>query len=71
MPDPVHLAGLGRASIVETAFAIISVLFALCRLWRCWAAARTYVAYQAALREQLALLSQAQELTASPDIGRP
>jgi hypothetical protein len=50
MATLVQLAGSEAADIIDAPFTIIAALFALCRLWRYWAASRTYVACEVAAR---------------------
>jgi hypothetical protein len=53
MTSLVLLAGSGTAGLIHAPFTAIAALFALCRLWRYWAASRTYVARDAEARRQL------------------
>jgi len=53
MDTLVQLAGSEPADFIDAPFTLIAGLFAVCWLWRYWAASRTYVAYQAAVRRRL------------------
>jgi len=53
MTSLVLLAGSGTVGIIDAPCTVIAALFAVCRLWRYWAASRTYVAREAEARRQL------------------
>jgi hypothetical protein len=53
MTSLVLLAGSGTAGTVHAPFAVIAALFGVCRLWRYWAASRTYVARETEARRRV------------------
>ncbi len=53
MTSLVLLAGSGPAVTARIPFTVIAALFGVCRLWRYWAASRTYVARETEARRRV------------------